>query len=223
MAAPVAASCRDLDKRYRGATGDVKALDGVTADVPAGQMTALVGPSGSGKSSLLRIFAGLDSPDSGIVEVGGVDITSLRASARRRLRRRSIGYVFQRPSDNLISYLTVMQHMDLVAGIRKVGHADALDLLKTLGIEHRVDNRPDQLSGGEQQRLSFALAALGDPTLVIADEPTAELDSASADRLMDVVAGLAERGSAVVIATHDLEVAGAAHRKVVLDEGRLVE
>ncbi|MFP5298717.1 MAG: ABC transporter ATP-binding protein [Actinomycetota bacterium] len=197
-------------------------MDGVSVDLIAGAVTALVGPSGSGKSSLLRIVAGLDRPDEGTVTVDGVNLTSLSAAGRRKLRRTKIGYVFQRPSDNLIPYLTVMEHMQLAAKIRSADHGEAADLLERLGIAHRAGNRPDQLSGGEQQRLAFGLAAIGQPPLMIADEPTAELDSGSGQRLMQLIASLAERGSAVVIATHDPEVAGVADRSVVLDEGRVV-
>lgn len=216
------AHCREVSKTYRRATGEVPALDRVDVDFQAAAVTALVGPSGSGKSSLLRIVAGLDKPDAGEVSVGDVDIAKLSARARRRFRRASIGYVFQRPSDNLISYLTVMEHMDLAARIRGASHEGSVEILERLGLAARSANRPYQLSGGEQQRLAFGLAAIGSPSLVIADEPTAELDHESGAALMGIVTSLARTGTSVIIATHDPEVASLADVSVILDEGKVV-
>lgn len=217
----LAASCRAVRKVYRGATGDTVALDDVDADLPVGEVTALTGPSGSGKSSLLRICAGLDEPTAGSVYVGDVAMADLSAAKRRRVRRKLTGYVFQRPSDNLIAYLTVEQHLELARGIRG-SDEDPLPLLEMLGIEHRLHNRPDQLSGGEQQRLAFAMAAVGSPPLVLADEPTAELDTASAQALIEVLEDLASRGTAVVVATHDPSVAAMAGRKIRIESGKVV-
>jgi putative ABC transport system ATP-binding protein len=216
------AHCRDVSKTYRRATGEVPALDRVDVDFRTAAVTALVGPSGSGKSSLLRIVAGLDKPDGGTMVVGDTDIAGLSARSRRRFRRARIGYVFQRPSDNLISYLTVVEHMDLAARIRGVSHEGSVEIVERLGIAPRGANRPHELSGGEQQRLAFGLAAIGSPALVIADEPTAELDHESGAALMDLVTSLALLGTSVIIATHDPEVAGFADVIVTLDEGKVV-
>ncbi len=216
------AHCRDVSKTYRRATGATPALDGVDIDLQPATVTALVGPSGSGKSSLLRIVAGLDKPDRGTVVVGDIDIARLSERSRRRFRRARIGYVFQRPSDNLISYLTVMEHMDLAARVRGASHEGSVEILERLGIAARGDNHPHQLSGGEQQRLAFGLAAIGSPSLVIADEPTAELDHESGAALMGLVTSLARMGTSVVIATHDPEVARFADVRVTLDEGKVV-
>lgn len=138
------------------------------------------------------------------------------------MRRRSIGYVFQNPSENLISYLTVRQHMRLAAGIKSADANEAEDALVALGIEHRAGNHPHQLSGGEQQRLAFAQASLGAPEMIVADEPTAELDTDSAQALVGSLKRLALGGSGIVIATHDPQIASAADVVVRLDEGRVV-
>src|SRR5205807_2350851 len=176
----VAAEAKGLTKIYWTATGEVHALQAVDAWFPARAVTAVVGPSGSGKSSLLRILAALDRPTAGQVKIGGTELTALSAGRLRRMRRELVSYVFQRPSDNLVSYLTVEEHMHLAARLRGSPRELALesrDLVETLGIGHRLHHKPHQLSGGEQQRLAFAQAVVGGPALVVADEPTAELDS----------------------------------------------
>lgn len=216
-----AALCRGVAKMYRRASGETWALRDVDGDFPAGVVTALTGPSGSGKSSLLRILAGLDRPTRGSVEVGEEDLGAMGARQRRAIRRRLVGYVFQRPSENLISYLTIAEHMDLAADIRGAPRGESLEILELLGIAHRLDNRPDQLSGGEQQRLAFAMAAVGSPAVVVADEPTAELDTASAAALIGLLEGLASQGAAVIVATHDGNVAAMAHRSIRLEEGQV--
>ena len=207
---------------YRRASGETWALHDVSADFRRGDVTALTGPSGSGKSSLLRILAGLDSPTTGSVTVGDEDLSVLGARDRRKIRRELIGYVFQKPSENLISYLTVTEHLDLATGIRGVDRAAGSEILELLGIAHRTENRPEQLSGGEQQRLAFAMAAVGAPAVVVADEPTAELDAESAERLVSLLGGLAGQGVAVVVATHDEGVAGMATRSIRLEDGKVV-
>ncbi|CAN5586421.1 ABC transporter ATP-binding protein [soil metagenome] len=220
----VAASCDGVVKVYRSAGGDVCALDRVSAEFRSGAVTAIVGPSGSGKSSLLKILAGLDRPTSGQVEVGGAWFSGLRTGQLRRARRRLVGYVFQRPSDNLISYLTVLEHLELAARLRRhrpSGEAD--ELLELLGLQHRKANLPHQLSGGEQQRVAFAQAVIGAPALVVADEPTAELDSHSAEALIATVTDLARMGTAVVVATHDRPVFEAADHRLWLEDGTVTE
>ena len=214
------AVCRGVGKIYPTTTGDIHALIGVDASFPAAALTALVGPSGSGKSSLLRILAALDRPSEGSVEVGEEWVSEMGARARRRVRRRSLRYVFQRPSDNLISYLTVMGHMKLAAEITHSDKTQLDEILERLGIAHRKDNRPDELSGGEQQRLAFAQAIVGDPLLVVADEPTAELDAASTHSTIELMRALAEEGTCLVVATHDPAVAHAASQTIELMRGR---
>ncbi len=206
-----AASCTGVVKIYWSESGEVHALKGVDGTFPSGAVTALVGPSGSGKSSLLRIIAGLDRPTAGQVRIGDVEVSSLGSAARRRVRSRLVGYLFQRPSDNLVPHLSAMEQLETAAALRGTGAAgEAEDLLDALGVRSRAGSRPEQLSGGEQQRVAFAAAVIGRPALVVADEPTAELDSASGRDLMRVVGGLAERGLSFVVATHDPIVIDAA-------------
>lgn len=217
------ARCRGVDKVYRTTSGDIHALTDVDADLVAGRLSALVGPSGSGKSSLLRILAGLDRPTEGSVEVGDEWVSEMRARARRRWRRRNVRYVFQRPSDNLISYLSVEEHMRLAGEIAGADDPDRIDeVLQTIGIDHRRGNRPHELSGGEQQRLAFAQSIIGDPLVIVADEPTAELDAATTEATVELMASLTSNGIAVVVATHDPHVAEVAWSTIQLERGRRV-
>ena len=216
-----AASCSGLVKIYKTATGEVHALKGVDAVFPAAAVSAVVGPSGSGKSSLLRLLAGLDRPSAGQVQVGGVRLSGLSLTGLRRVRRRLLGYVFQRPADNLIPYLSVTEHLQLAARLRGVRDADGRELLELLGLADRRHHLPHQLSGGEQQRLAFARAAVGDPPVVVADEPTAELDRASGAALLAAVGALAARGTGLVLATHDPAVVRLAERVLYLRHGAM--
>src|SRR3954447_12810987 len=149
-----AAVCRDVVKTYRTATESVTALDGVTLSIPRARVTVVVGPSGSGKSSLLRLLACIDRPDSGEVRVAGQRVDSLGARARRKLRQRQVAYLFQRPGENLLPYLDAAGQVRLAAQLRgaRIGSAEVLDLLDRLGLRERADHHPAQLSGGEQQR-----------------------------------------------------------------------
>jgi putative ABC transport system ATP-binding protein len=215
----IAASCSGIVKVYWTETSDVHALKGIDARFPKAAVTAVVGPSGAGKSSLLRILAGLDAPTAGTVRVGDAEVTGLPPGKLRKVRGERVGYVFQRPSDNLISYLDVLDHVRLAARLRGANGADAVGLLDTLGLGERLDHLPHQLSGGEQQRLAFAQAVVGDPAVVIADEPTAQLDTRSAAGLLSCVVDLAHRGIAFVIATHDPQVVATADTTLHLRHG----
>ena len=215
-----AARCDELVKTYRTASGEVRALKGLSAEVPASSLLAVVGPSGSGKSSLLRLIAGLDRPTSGTLVVEGTSVHDASARTLRRFRRATVGYLFQRPSDNFLPHLTVGEHLRLARGLTHRPPRIAQEaLLSTLGIEERVDHLPSELSGGEQQRAAIAEVLMGGATIVVADEPTAELDSTSASHVMDTMVELARAGVTFVVATHDRSVMRRADAALELDHG----
>jgi putative ABC transport system ATP-binding protein len=223
MPADTAVLCEGLVQIYESGTGRVHALRGVDLVVPAGRLTAVTGPSGSGKSSLLRILAALDRPTAGRAEVAGRALGELSTRRLRALRRRHIGYVFGRPAQNLSPHLTAREHLHLAARFRHVGArqrgARSSELLDRLGLGGRGDHLPREMSGGEQQRLAFAQALIGEPALVVADEPTSELDSRTTEDLLETVLGLARSGSTVVMATHDPLAAAAADQVIHLRSG----
>ena len=215
--------CRGVERAYHLDAADVPALRGVDLALPRGSFTALVGPSGSGKSTLLRLLACVDRADKGAVLIDGTDVTRLSRGRRVRLRRRRIGYMFQNPADNLLEYLTVQQHLVLGAklrGMRRV-KADVAAMLERLGLSERADHLPHQLSGGEQQRTAIGFAALGPPAVLVADEPTGQLDHSTVDSVLAAFAALAETGVAVVAATHDPAVANRADQVVQMRDGRI--
>jgi putative ABC transport system ATP-binding protein len=190
-------------KIYASAAGSVQALRGVDLTIEQGEIVALVGPSGSGKSSLLRIIAGLDEASAGSVAIDGVDFARVARNRRRKVRSRLLSHVFQQPSDNLLEHLTAIEQVERVARRRGVGTAAAVAALEQVRLDHRHTHRPVELSGGEQQRLAFARAIVGRPALVIADEPTAELDTSTTHAILDVISELNAAGTTILLATHD--------------------
>ena len=217
----VLVSCRDLVKTYAQASGQVRALKGIDCRFNHGALTAVVGPSGSGKSSLLRLIGAMDRPMSGEIEIGGTRVDAATSGALRHLRREKVGYVFQRPSDNFVSYMTVAEHMTVAERRAGEKRLDARELLDDLGIGHRLGWLPYELSGGEQQRAAFAQILVGGPRIIVADEPTAELDSTSARAVLEVVRKLVDDGVTFVIATHDPTVISVADEVIELDHGLL--
>ena len=216
-----AARCHGLEKVYRTATATVHALKGVTIEFPRSRMTAVAGPSGSGKSSLLRLLAGLDRPISGTLEVDGVQLHRATGRARRAFRQRRVGYVFQRSADNFIPHLTVGQHLAMAA--RSAGRKPPMEeVAEELGIGGRLDHLPSALSGGEQQRAAVAQALVRGTDIIVADEPTADLDTTSTEILLARLSTLASEGLTIILATHDASVRRAADHVVELDHGSLV-
>jgi putative ABC transport system ATP-binding protein len=213
--------CEAVVKIHVAAAGRVQALRGVDLSVRRGELLALVGPSGSGKSSLLRIIAGLDEATAGRVRVDGVDFATVGRRRRRLVRSRLLSHVHQRPGDNLVPHLSAIEHVERVVARRKGDPAAAVEMLTRVGLAHRGEHRPHELSGGEQQRLAFARAAVGAPSLVIADEPTAELDRANTAAVAAVIADLNAAGTTVVVATHDPDLLVGIDRVAVLRDGAL--
>ncbi len=209
-------------KRYRQGGEDLVALADVSLDVCPGEFVAVVGPSGSGKSTLLHIAGGLDDPDSGVVTVDGVPLAALGAGARARLRRRDVGFVFQ--FFQLIPSLSVIENIELPLlfdGHRSTRDA-ALTLLGAVGLAGKGARFPGELSGGEMQRVAIARALVAGPPLILADEPTGNLDSVTGAEVLDVLTTqVRQHGAALVLVTHDPVAAGLADRVVAMRDGRI--
>lgn len=215
---------RELTRRYAAPSGDVLALDRVTASFESGKINAIVGPSGSGKSTLLNLLAGFDRPTSGEVDFAGVSIGTLNENDRSELRLKSFGFVFQ--SFNLITVLSAEQNVAFPLGLAGVPPAErrerALELLGRFGLANRAGHLPHRLSGGERQRVSLARALANDPAVVFADEPTGNLDSRSGELVLEALRGVADDGRTVLVVTHDLQVAAWADRVLELRDGAVV-
>jgi len=215
---------RALSRSFREGERLHRVLDGLDADVAAGEVVAVVGRSGSGKSTLLNLICGIDCPDSGTIEIGGESVTALAERQRSLLRRRHLGFVYQ--FFNLIPTLDVEENVRLVLELNGIRGARARTrtraLLEQVGLADRLHSAPDALSGGEQQRVAIARALVHEPRLLLADEPTGNLDDEAADQVMSLLQHLVTaRGSALLIATHARSVAASAHRVFELREGRL--
>jgi putative ABC transport system ATP-binding protein len=216
----------DVVKRYGAGPSEVRALTSVTIEVAAGEFVAVTGPSGSGKSTLLHLAGGLERPSAGRVLVGGVDLDTLDATGLAALRRRQVGYVFQRL--NLVPTLTavenVMLPLELDGLSTRQARVEAVGTLRQVGLDGPLDRYPDDLSGGQQQRVAIARALVGDRTLLLADEPTGALDSVNADLVIELLASLvSERGAALVLVTHEPRFASWADRIVRVRDGLLTE
>jgi len=223
---PPAVELRQLSKTYREGEAERVVLRDVSLTIASGEIVVLVGRSGSGKSTLLNLIAGIDRPTAGTVAVDGTDLTALDEQARTRFRRRHIGFVFQ--FFNLIPLLTVEENLllplDLNGRADEKGVARARALLDRVGLAGRGDSFPERLSGGEQQRVAIARALIHEPALILADEPTGNLDADTAAGVLDLLDALArEAGRTVLMATHSREVIGVADRIFTVQRGALVE
>ena len=215
-----------LKKTYRTNEVTFEALRGVSLKIPPGDFVAVMGPSGSGKSTLLHLVAGLDQPSAGLVKVGGYTLNTMDETALARFRRVHIGFIFQ--FFNLVDNLTVQANVELPAllsgkrdrrGIRKRAH----ELLGRLGVADQAQKNPWELSGGQQQRVAIARALINHPTLLLADEPTGNLDSASGQDVLDILSECNQRGQTILVVTHDALAAARARRVLFLQDGCLTD
>jgi putative ABC transport system ATP-binding protein len=216
----------DVVKSYGSGPTEVRAVTDVSLAIAPGELVAIRGPSGCGKSTLLHLAGGLEDPSAGHVLVDGRDLHTMPATARAELRRRDVGYVFQRL--NLVASLTAIENVTLPLELDGVGRrearARAIEVLNGVGLDHHLDRYADDFSGGQQQRIAIARAIVGTRRLLLADEPTGSLDTATGDAVIELLAALpAERGTAVLLVTHEPRYAAWADRVVSMRDGRIVD
>jgi putative ABC transport system ATP-binding protein len=213
-----------VHKVYRAGLVETTALDDVTLEIREGEFVAVMGPSGCGKSTLLNIVAMLDTPSSGRYALGGVEVAGASESRLAEIRKGNVGFIFQ--SFNLVEDLTVYENVELpliyLNAPRRQRQKRAREVLELVGLMHRAEHRPSQLSGGQQQRVAIARAVVGDPKLIVADEPTGNLDTSNGADVMDMLATLNQQGATIVMATHSISHAERAGRVLSMLDGRLV-
>jgi putative ABC transport system ATP-binding protein len=215
---------KNLNKSYRRGNQILPVLSGISLDIDEGEFMALMGPSGSGKTTLLNLIAGIDRADSGIIKVGGVDIPSLSENELARWRANNVGFIFQ--FYNLIPVLTAFENVELpllLTGLSKAERREHVEMaLNVVNLSNRMNHYPGQLSGGQQQRVAIARAIVTDPTILVADEPTGDLDRVSATEVLQLMERLVhELGKTIIMVTHDPRAAKMAHVVKHLDKGVL--
>ena len=215
---------RNVRKVYRAAAVETAALDNLSLEIREGEFIEIMGPSGCGKTTLLNIVGMLDTPSSGHYVVGGIEVSEASESRLAEIRKGNVGFVFQ--SFNLVDHLTVYENVELPLRYLKI-QADqrrkrVREVLELLGLMHRAKHRPAQLSGGQQQRVAIARAVVGDPKLIVADEPTGNLDSANGEEVMDMLTTLNQEGATILMATHSSAHLERADRVLNMLDGRLV-
>jgi putative ABC transport system ATP-binding protein len=215
----------NLHKTYQETKIPVKAVNGIDISFSEGEFTAIVGPSGSGKTTFLNLIGGLDVPTEGEVNINGTNITTLSSKQLIDFRLHNIGFVFQ--SYNLIPVLTARENVEFIMLLQRVPKAErekrTVELLKAVGLEDKIDDRPGELSGGQQQRVSVARALASKPRFILADEPTANLDSKSTENLLDIMERLNhEEKITFIFSTHDARVVNKAHRIITIEDGKVI-
>lgn len=216
---------RDLFKIYDSSSVEVRAVNGINLDIEEGEFTAIVGPSGSGKTTFLNLLGGLDRPTSGRVIVDGIDIWNLRSRKLIDFRLRNIGFVFQ--AYNLIPVLTAKENVEFIMQLQGKSKQDrdkrTKDLLNQVGLGDRMDSRPAKLSGGQQQRVAVARALASKPKFILADEPTANLDSKSTETLLEIMEKLnKDEKTTFIFSTHDARVVKKARRVITIEDGKII-
>ena len=214
----------NVSKIYDGTAIPVKAVDEVDLKIEEGEFTAIVGPSGSGKTTLLNLIGGLDQPTSGKIVVDGTDISTLKPDTLINFRLHHIGFVFQ--AYNLIPVFTAKENVEFIMLLQNISKSErekkAIEFLEAVGLQDRINSKPTELSGGQQQRVAVARALASTPSFVLADEPTANLDSVSAESLLDLMENLNQKHNMTfVFSTHDQRVINRAHRVVTLQDGKI--
>jgi putative ABC transport system ATP-binding protein len=225
-AGTAAVEFHDVVKRFGTGSNEVRALSGVSLRIEPGEFVAIMGPSGCGKSTLLHLAGGMEDATAGRVYVAGRDVADMSITDRAALRRREVGYVFQRL--NLLASLTALENVSLPLELEGVGakqaRARAREALAAVGLDHRLDRYPDDFSGGQQQRIAIARAIVGERSVLLADEPTGSLDTVTSDAVIELLAELPSRfGTAVVLVTHEPRFASWTDRVVFLRDGRIVD
>ena len=217
---------KQVSRVYNMGSHQVNALDGVDCTIETGEFVSILGVSGSGKSTLLHLIGGLERPSAGQVLLDGKDLGSLNNNDLATYRNQKIGFVFQQ--FNLMPTLTALENVALPLTLANVNYSErtkrALTALKSVGLEERVAHRPNELSGGEQQRVAIARAIVNEPSIILADEPTGNLDSTTGQSIVELLVNLnAQRGVNIIVATHAIEVANHASRKIRLADGKIIE
>ncbi len=216
---------KNITKVYQMGNSQVRALDGVDLDIPENQFIAIMGPSGSGKSTLMNILGCLDKPDSGSYQLSDVEISSMNDDQLASLRNHSIGFVFQ--TFNLQARRTALENAMLPLRFSGCSKAEAklkaLDILQQVGLSDRKDHRPSELSGGQRQRVAIARALINQPDIILADEPTGNLDSTTSKEIMNLFKQLHRTGQTIIVVTHEDEIAQHAERVIVLKDGKITK
>lgn len=214
----------NLSKTYMQGKIPVHALADVSFDVRKGEFLSIVGPSGSGKSTFLSMIGLLDKPTSGSVFIDGAEVTKAKEGDTPRIRREKIGFVFQH--FNLIPTLTALENVDIAMRFARVPkskrHERAIELITQMGLRDRMNHKPSELSGGEQQRVAIARAMANHPAIILADEPTGEVDTKTRNMIVNLLKELAEKGQTILIVTHDTEVSGQTNRMITMRDGRIL-